>query len=84
MAIEIREPPALEGPAREAVDYARRELEQLAQAINQGLELLRTIELNAEPAKPRDGMVVYADGTNWDPGSGEGFYGRENGAWVKL
>lgn len=38
----------------------------------------------AEPAKYSDGDIVYADGTLWDPGSGEGFYGRENGAWVKL
>ena len=40
--------------------------------------------LSAEPARPADGDIVYADGTNWNPGSGEGFYGRENGAWVKL
>ncbi len=36
---------------------------------------------HVEPSKPRDGMIVYADGTNWDPGSGEGFYKRINGAW---
>lgn len=40
--------------------------------------------LGVAPARPTDGMIVYADGTAWDPGSGEGFYGRENGAWVKL
>jgi len=22
----------------------------------------------------RDGMLVYADGTNWDPGDGKGYY----------
>lgn len=38
----------------------------------------------AQPASMTDGMIVYADGTLWNPGSGEGFYGRENGAWVKL
>ena len=37
-----------------------------------------------EPEKPRDGMLVFANGTTWDPGSGRGFYGRENGAWIKL
>jgi hypothetical protein len=36
------------------------------------------------PAKPQDGEIYYADGTGWDPGSGEGFYGREAGAWTKL
>ena len=40
--------------------------------------------LHVEPDKPRDGDLVYADGTDWDPGAGEGFYGYENGVWVKL
>lgn len=35
------------------------------------------------PEKPRAGQVEYADGTQWNPGSGEGLY-RFNlaGAWV--
>lgn len=40
--------------------------------------------LTAEPAQPFDGMIVYADGSNWDPGSGDGYYGYQTGAWVKL
>jgi len=41
--------------------------------------------LHIEPTgKLYDGMVRYADGTDWNPGSGEGFYGREGAAWVKL
>ena len=40
--------------------------------------------LHAEPDRPEDGMIVYADGTDWNPGSGEGLYERNNGAWVKL
>lgn len=54
--------------------------------IAQNLETIadgRTIEKrHVAPPKPRDGMVVYADGTNWNPGSGEGFYQRVGGAWV--
>ena len=30
--------------------------------------------LHVAPERPRDGMMVYADGANWDPGSGEGIY----------
>lgn len=30
--------------------------------------------LSVVPAKPRTGVIVYADGVNWDPGSGEGLY----------
>lgn len=36
------------------------------------------------PSSPSNGEMAYADGTNWDPGSGEGFYGYEAGAWTKL
>lgn len=44
----------------------------------------RMIILTAEPGYKPDGLLVYADGTNWNPGSGAGFYGREGNAWVKL
>lgn len=30
--------------------------------------------LGAEPTRPQDGQFVYADGTNWNPGLGRGFY----------
>jgi hypothetical protein len=40
--------------------------------------------LTAEPTDKANGMIVYADGTSWNPGSGAGFYGYEGGAWVKL
>jgi len=40
--------------------------------------------LYAEPDKPRNGQIVLADGSTWNPGSGAGFYGRSAGAWVLL
>lgn len=36
------------------------------------------------PAKPVDGMTVYADGTNWNPGGGEGIYTYYAAAWNRL
>ncbi len=36
------------------------------------------------PSSPVDGDVVYADGTSWDPGSGEGIYAYYNTAWNYL
>jgi hypothetical protein len=63
--------------------WLARELRQIAAA----LAVADAVELEirgAEPARPADGMIVYADGATWDPGSGAGFYGREAGAWVKL
>lgn len=41
-------------------------------------------ERNVAISKPRDGMLVYADGTNWDPGFGEGVYARIASAWIAL
>jgi len=41
-------------------------------------------EVNAVIAKPRNGIIVYADGTNWDPGQGRGLYQYQNGAWVLI
>jgi hypothetical protein len=38
----------------------------------------------AVPQRVRDGMIVLADGTTWNPGSGGGFYGYYAGAWHKL
>lgn len=38
----------------------------------------------AAPAKPRKGMRRYADGTQWNPGSGEGLYRFNGSAWVFL
>lgn len=40
--------------------------------------------LYAAPSKPRTGMVVLADGTYWNPGSGAGYYGYYGASWVKL
>ena len=37
------------------------------------------------PDKPRAGQSYYADGTNWNPGSGEGLYlYKSGGSWVLL
>ncbi|MCZ2249239.1 MAG: hypothetical protein LC111_10825 [Bacteroidia bacterium] len=64
--------------------WAMNELLTIARHLADGrdFDLLNTI--HAQPSKPREGMVVHADGTNWDPGSGAGRYERVGGAWVKL
>ncbi len=47
-------------------------------------ESVQLAQHNAAPAKYQDGTVVYADGTNWDPGSGEGAYIYYAAAWNYL
>lgn len=61
------------------------ELERLASALEEytGSKLILEPQ-SVEPSKVVEGMVVNADGTNWDPGSGAGYYGRVSGAWVFL
>ena len=41
-------------------------------------------ELNAEPERPHNGMIVIADGTDWNPGAGAGFYIRKLGVWTLI
>jgi len=41
--------------------------------------------LYVAPPKPRQGTQVYADGSHWNPGSGEGFYFYNSlAAWVPM
>lgn len=36
------------------------------------------------PDKPQEGLVMKADGTQWNPGAGAGVYCYYGGAWNKL
>jgi len=40
--------------------------------------------LTTEPEKPRQGMIRYADGTAWNPGSGEGLYVYKTAGWTFI
>ena len=56
-------------------------------AIQSAIDLLASGHLDksyAAPAKPRDGDFRYANGTNWNPGSGAGFYRYNGSTWVFL
>lgn len=65
--------------------YVVTELKRLGDVLfNQAtFRLERTHEA---PQRPRGGDVRYADGSNWNPGSGEGiyFFKESTSAWVKL
>lgn len=56
-------------------------------AISRELTETTALELrpvHRAPDKPREGMIVFADGTDWNPGGGKGAYQYLSGAWVKL
>ena len=60
------------------------ELQKIAQAIDTPDQFLTLEKLYAAPTKYRDGTIVYADGTTWNPGSGEGAYIYYGAAWHSL
>lgn len=65
--------------------YLRDEFRKVSTAI-QLLAAGHIDKTHVVPAKPRDGMIRYADGTNWNPGSGQGiyYYKASGPAWVLL
>ena len=68
---------------QELLAFLQRELQAIETALS--TVLLREIEfLHAAPARLRDGLTVGADGTDWNPGSGQGVYTYYASAWHKL
>ena len=63
---------------------AQQELEQVARAMSEPNDMLLLEMRYVAPPKPRDGMLVLADGVNFNPGSGAGFYGYRAGSWRFL
>ena len=41
-------------------------------------------QVHVAPTKPRQGDTRLADGTDWNPGSGQGVYCYYNSTWNKL
>ncbi len=86
MAYEAENPPALSGldeDLQALSEYLFREFQRIAIGF-QEVENIHLKVLHADLDKPRNGMVILADGSDFNPGSGAGFYGRSAGAWVFL
>lgn len=65
--------------------FITEEFQRLAVDLESGqMEHLQLAEKFVAPVKPRDGLVVFADGTSWNPGAGRGVYVYSSAAWVKL
>jgi hypothetical protein len=61
------------------------ELNRLQSALLTGeIDFIKLKSWADAPAKPSEGVVYYADGTNWNPGHGEGPYVYRNSEWVPL
>ena len=75
------------GPLPEDTDdfglYLVTELKRLGSILyNQAT--FRLERVHAEPKRPRIGDIRYADGTDWNPGSGEGVYLFDGTSWTKF
>lgn len=71
----------------ETVEQLREYLRDELRAVARELSETTTLELRTvfrEPERPREGMIVSADGTEWDPGAGAGIYAYVGGTWTKL
>ncbi len=47
-------------------------------------DIVKTQVLYAVPKKLREGLIVIADGTSWNPGAGAGTYVYRSDAWRKM
>jgi hypothetical protein len=63
--------------------YLQQQLQLIAQALGQ-TPLIFLQPINAAPPRPRVGMIAFADGTNWNPGSGAGLYVYKSGGWTFI
>lgn len=72
-------------PSQYDPTFFAEELEKISMALTE-LETPWVIlsAQHEEPSKRKEGMVVNADGTDWDPGSGAGLYEYIGGSWNKL
>lgn len=86
MADDVLEyrPEKLDGTSLESLsETASRELQRISIALEIGLA--RRLEvLHNPPARPKEGRIVIADGSDWNPGGGKGAYAYINGTWTKL
>lgn len=64
--------------------YLQTQFDRFWEMFQGGDKVLIIPVSDVEPARPRDGMLVYADGTNWDPGAGEGIYAYFGSTWNSL
>jgi hypothetical protein len=71
-------------PDKELRAWLGDELRRISNAIG-AAEFVQLTPVDVAPAKPSKGMVVWAVGSNWDPGAGQGMYVyNESGTWDKV
>lgn len=77
------EAPSVEGDAKAVLRFVQDELRAMVLRLNTPQEVRLTPQ-HVEPERPREGMLVLADGTDWNPGSGVGLYRYTGVAWEMI
>jgi hypothetical protein len=74
-------------PDVQNVSDLRKWVEEEFRRVSQSTAVIDGVQfvvLKVPPAHITEGMLVFADGTVWNPGGGRGLYQRTGSAWVKL
>ena len=80
----IYTPAPVPGNTEDLPQYIFEELTKLQGALKENPVAYISVK-NAAPIRIKQGDIVYGDGTNFNPGAGEGVYFRNAaGSWVKL
>jgi hypothetical protein len=64
--------------------YLQSEFQRIAVVMASNVDSVSLEPQYRAPVKPRDGLVVMADGSSWNPGSGAGVYVYRGAAWHFL
>jgi len=59
--------------AEDLPTYLQKELDRLSSIISNIADGHFDV-VHVAPERPREGDIRFADGTNWNPGNGKGFY----------
>ena len=67
-----------------AVNWIWEQLKTLESANNSARDFIQLKTLHSAPARLKEGLIVLADGMDWDPGTGAGVYVYYSAGWHKL
>lgn len=70
-------------PNRYDADWMNLEFSRVEKGLKV-FDVVHLVETHVEPTKPRSGDIRFADGSDWDPGSGQGIYAFYGGVWNFL
>jgi len=76
-------PDSIPDDSKELKKHLTKEFERISAVIT-ALATGHINKTHVAPTKPRDGDIRLADGTNFNPGGGQGVYAYYNSTWNKL